>query len=95
MKINLSEKIGIHLLRIERLAEEAELDADEGFSARAAAMNTLTSIIKELTKTQAEIVNMEHLLKTEQALIEAAKEIFPPEQYHIFTDKLKELLENA
>jgi hypothetical protein len=92
MKINLSKEITDHFLRLQTLADEAERDEEESFSSRASAMSALTGMLKELTKTQAEIVNMQHLMLTEQALIEAAKEIFPSEDYHIFTEKLTELL---
>jgi len=92
MQIDLNKEITAHFTRIEGLAEQASKDQDESFSSRASAMTALTAIIKELTKTQAEVINMELILKTEQALIEAAKEIFPSDKYHIFTEKLNELL---
>lgn len=92
MKIDLSDKIEKHFSRIEKLAEQASLDKDESYSSRASAMTAMTAMLKELTKTQADIINIGLILKTEQALIEAAKEIFPSNQYHIFTNKLNELL---
>jgi hypothetical protein len=44
---------------------------------------------------QAELVNMGHLLKVEQALIEAVKDILPPEGYEDFTNRLAELLDES
>jgi len=92
MQINLSDEIANHFERLRSLAEEAGKDSEESFSSRASAMSALTGIIKELTKEQEKVANMDMILKTEQALIEAAREIFAPEDYHIFTNKLQELL---
>ncbi len=93
MKLDLSEEIESHFERLRALADEAAQDDEESYSSRASAMKALTSIIQELVKTQERVVTLDHLLKTEQALIEAAKEIFDPKDYHIFTDKLQELLD--
>ena len=93
MKIDLNQKVEKHFQRLEQLAIDAENDHEESFSSRAAAMSVLSKMISELTKTQAEIINMSRLQRVEQALIEAVKEIFPPDDYHIFTKKLKELLD--
>lgn len=92
MKIDLNEKVEAHFQRLEELAEDAAEDHEESFSSRASAMTALSKMLTELTKTQAEIINMARLQRVEQALIEAAKEIFAPEDYNIFTDKLQELL---
>jgi len=92
MKIDLNQKVNAHFQRLELLAKDAAADRDEGFSARASAMTAYSKMLQELTKTQAEIINMNRLQKVEQALIETVKEIFPPEKYHIFTEKLAELL---
>ena len=91
-KIDLSKEVYEHFQRLRILSQEALENDDDSFSSRASAMGALTNAIRDLTKTQEKLVTMERLLKTEQALIEAAKEIFSPEEYHIFTDKLEELL---
>lgn len=92
MRINLDQKVKDHFTRLETLAVDAEQDDEESFSSRASAMVALSKMLVELTKTQADIINMSRLQLVEQALIEAAKEIFDPEDYHIFTSKLTELL---
>lgn len=92
MKIDLNQKVNDHLTRLEVLAKDAADDHEESFSSRASAMTALSKMLSELTKTQAEIINMSRLQRVEQALIEAAKEIFAPEEYEVFTNKLTELL---
>ena len=92
MEINLNEKISDHLSRIESLAEEAEADRDESFSSRAAAMTALTNIIKELTKSQETVYNMERLQKIEQATIRALKECLTDAEHEQFLENLEELL---
>ena len=77
------------------LAQEAMENDDDSFSSRASAMGALTNAIRDLTKTQESIITMNRLLKAEQALVEAAKEIFSPEEYEVFTQKLEELLEKS
>ena len=93
MEINLNKETIEHFERVKELSIQATDDVDESYSSRAAAQTALSAIIRDLVKSQAEIVNMDRLLRVEQALIEAAKEIFPEDKIHIFTEKLAELLD--
>ncbi len=89
MNINLSEKIDIHFHRLENLAQEADTDENESFSSRASAMSALTSIIRELTKAQSEVVNMERLMKVEKKTIEVLKKYLSEDQQEQFLDELE------
>jgi len=89
MNINLSEKIDVHFHRLENLAEEADTDENESFSSRASAMSALTSIIRELTKAQAEVVNMERLMKVEKKTIEVLKKYLSEDEQEQFLDELE------
>lgn len=92
MNINLSEKINDHFVRLENLATEADNDENESFSSRASAMSALTSIIRELTKAQAEVVNMERLMVLELKTVEILKKYLTPEQHEEFLTELEELI---
>jgi len=92
MKIDLNEKIETHFKRLEDLADEASQDDEESYSSRASAMAALSGMLKELTKSQAEVVNMNRIMLVEQALVEAAKELFNEDELGVFTQKLMELL---
>ncbi len=89
MNINLSEKIDIHFHRLENLAQEADTDENESFSSRASAMSALTSIIRELTKAQSEVVNMERLMKVEKKTIEVLKKYLSEDEQEQFLDELE------
>jgi len=92
MNINLSEKIAEQFIRLEELADEASSDQDESFSSRASAMTALTTIIKELTKAQSEVINMERLMKIEQTTIEVLREHLSHSQQEEFLNTLESRL---
>lgn len=88
MKIDLSEKIETHFARLESLAEEAAADDEESYSSRASALTALTNVLKELTKTQAEVINMERLMRIEATTIEVLKKHLTIEQQEEFLVEL-------
>jgi len=92
MKIDLNEKIQTHLARLEDLADEAADDAEESYSSRASALTALTAVLKELTKTQAEVINMERLMRIEATTIEVLKRHLTPDQQEEFLKELGEKL---
>ena len=92
MKLDLNEKINEHLIRLEDLARETEDDESQSFSSRAAALNSLSSMLRDLTKSQAEIVNMERMMKVEQVTIETVRKYLKPEQYEDFMADLESVL---
>lgn len=59
-----------------RLLESVEVDQTTPLNQKAQLINTLTVILTNIVKTQAEIYNMERMKKLEQALIATLKE-FP------------------
>lgn len=92
MKIDLNVKIQEHLVRLESLAEEAVGDTEESYSSRASALTALTAVLKELTKTQAEVINMERLMRIEATTIAILKEYLTPDQHEEFLLDLEERL---
>jgi len=92
MKIDLNEKIQTHLQRLESLANEAAEDDEESYSSRAAALTALTAVLKELTKTQAEVINMERLMRIEATTIEVLKRYLDLDQQEEFLKELEEKL---
>lgn len=88
MTINLPEEISRHFNRVVSLAEEAADDNEQGFQSRAAAMNTLSTMLKDLTKAQESIVHMERLMKVESIVIEVCKECLSDEGLTHFIEKL-------
>ncbi len=93
MQINLSGKINEHFERVEGLAKEAADDKDGSFSSRAAAMSALTRILSELTVTQAEVHNMERLMRVEAVTIEVLEEFLTETQQEEFLQRLEKVLE--
>ena len=77
MQIDLSKEMAMHFKRLNDLAEEAAKDKEESYSSRASAMSALTAVIKELTKTQAEIVNMAAIQELQSAIVEALEDHDP------------------
>jgi aspartokinase len=92
MNIDLNEEMHRHLVRVRNLADDAADDMDEKMAGKAAAMSTMTNLLKEITKTQESIYNMERLQKIEQALIEAAQTHLNEEQLHLFLADLEQRL---
>lgn len=92
MLVDLNEEIVAHLQRVRELADEAKNDDEESFSSRASAMTAFSNLLRDLTKTQKEIVNMGRIQRLEQALVETVKEIFTEDQYELFCKKFEELM---
>lgn len=94
MNINLNDKIEAHLTRLENMAKEAEGDEEQSYSNRSAAMRTYSDILKDLVKSQAEIINMERLMKIESVTIETILQFLNTEQIKQFYDLLEKRVGN-
>lgn len=88
MQINLKKKIDEHFRRVEALAVEAENDESQSYSSRASAMVACSNMLKELTKSRADVYNMERLMKIEQITVEVVKEFLTTEQIESFLSRL-------
>jgi hypothetical protein len=88
MLLDLNKEVLDHFQRIKTIAVEAEHDAEESYSSRAAAMSALSSILRELTKTQSEILSMQLIQNLQAAIVEALED-YDQE----LKDKVIELLE--
>ena len=95
MLVDLNEKMLEHFSRIEKLSVEAEGDAEETFAQRASAMSAMTVLLRDLTKAQEELVNMERLMIMEQTVIEILQKYLTPEQHEEFIKEVEEKLGNA
>lgn len=93
MNINLSDKISTHFDRLETMANEAAIDDDESFSSRSSAMRALTDILQELTKAQAEVINMERLMKIEKITVDTVKKHLNANQQISFLADLESSLD--
>jgi len=80
MIIDLPLAVQQHLKRVTDLAEEASTDTEQGYQSRSSAMSAVTTMLKELTKTQESLVNMERLQKTERVIVETVTEYLAAEQ---------------
>ena len=89
MQIDLAAAVARQVKRAEDLADEAAADVEQGFAARASALNALSSMLKELTKTQADLVNMASILRTERIIIETVKEHLTELELTQLIDKLE------
>lgn len=89
MQIDLAAAVARQVKRAEDLADEAAADVEQGFAARASALNVLSSMLKELTKTQADLVNMASILRTERIIIETVKEHLTELELTQLIDKLE------
>lgn len=74
MKIDLSEKIDTHFKRLEDLAEEANADEEQSFSARSSAMTAMSGMLKELVKTQETVHSISSIQELQSAIVEALEE---------------------
>lgn len=74
ISINVSEELHTHFERIRKLAESVAEDEDETASSRAAAMNSVTAILKEMVKIQKELYNSESIALLQAAIVEALEE---------------------
>lgn len=90
MQIDLSEEIASHFKRLTQLADMALDDDEQSYSSRTAPMTSLSTLIAQLTRSQAEVVNMEALIKTEQALIEAVREYLEETQMLELLSRIEE-----
>ena len=95
MKVELQDEIGKHFVRLRTLAEDAAEDDDESYSSRAAAMTAMTNILKELTKTQQEVYNMERLMVIESVTIDTLRKYLTPAQSEVFIQDLTSRLDNV
>ena len=92
MTIDLPKEVEAHMKRVTALAEEASIDPEQSYTARASAMTAVTTMLKELTKTQESLINMERLQRTEQIIVELCKEVLTDEGLSIFLTKLESRL---
>lgn len=93
MTINLPQELFEHYRRVKNLAEEAADDSDQGFQSRSAAMSTMTTILKDLVKSQESVIHMERLMKVEAVIIEICKECLTEEGLQAYLTKLEARLE--
>lgn len=80
MKIDLSKEINDQLKRCQTLADEAEADSGSPLSQRATALTAMSNLLKEITRSQLEVVNMSRLQVLEQTLIDLLNEMLSEEQ---------------
>lgn len=92
MQVNLNEEIADHLTRVKDLANEAADDDGESYSSRASAMRAMTDILRDLTKSQEEIINMERLMRFEQVTIELLKKKLDQKSFDAFIYTLENTL---
>lgn len=93
MKIDLSREMQEHLVRVKKLAHEAEENLEEeSFSSRASALRSMSELLRELTKSQAEVVNMQRLLAVESAVIDTANKHLDSLGKQALIDNLQEVL---
>lgn len=90
MQIDLNKEIEDQFRRVRELADDAIDDNEQGLSARASAMGPLTSMLRELTKSQEALINMAEITKLESAVIETMKEVCDEKQYEYFIKALEE-----
>lgn len=93
MNINLAAEIKRQFDRCSALADEAEADDEESYSSRASALKALTDILRDLTKMQEEIINMERLMSVEATTIEVLRDFLTIEQQEAFMVSLTERLQ--
>lgn len=86
--LDLPQAIADHLDRLTTLADHAADDGEESFASRASALSALSAMLKELTKTQQQVINMENLLKTEKVIVETVKEFLSEQQLEFLIEKL-------
>lgn len=70
MNVDINAEINAQLERCRTLAQDAEEDRESPLSQRAAAMTALNNLLKEITKSQLEVINMSRLQLLEQTLID-------------------------
>ena len=80
MKIDLSKEIANQLRRCQALADNAEEDGNSPLSQRAAALTAMNNLLRDITKSQLEVINMSRLQVLEQTLIDLLNEMLPDAQ---------------
>jgi len=75
MKIDINLEVADHLERCKSLARDAEEDSSSPLSQRAAAMTALSNLLRDVTKTQLEVINMSRLQTLEQTIIDLLNEV--------------------
>jgi hypothetical protein len=84
LTMDLTKEISDHLDRCRTLAEEAEQDTSSPLSQRAAALTSMNNLLREMTRSQLEVINMARLQVLEQTLIELLTEMLSEEQLQEF-----------
>ncbi len=94
MKIDLSKELADHFERIRGIAEEAADDPEESYSSRSSAMTSMSAILRDLTKTQESVVNMERLMIIERVTIATVGKFLSEQQKEEFTEELQRMLDD-
>ena len=74
INVPISEELHDHFERIKQMADAALADPDESAAGKAAAMNSVTAIIKNLTTMQESLFNSERISLLQDAIVEALEE---------------------
>lgn len=82
-EINLETELLAQYVRAQRLLHEASYDDTIPLSQKAQTINSATSILGALTKSQAELYSTERIKKIERCLVETLKK-FPEMQANFF-----------
>jgi len=80
MNVDINAEINNQLDRCRELAQDAAEDSESPLSQRAAAMTALNNLLKEITKSQLEVINMSRLQLLEQTLIDLLPEFLSDTQ---------------
>ena len=92
VQIDLRQEIANQLKRVTELAEEANEDTGSQLGQRASAMATCSALLKEITRTQAEVINMSRIQVIERTLIELLPTWLTEEQLDQFMAEYEERL---
>ncbi len=77
INVPISEELYDHFERVKRMADDALLDEDESAAGKAAAMNSVTAMLKSLTALQESLYNSERIALLQDAVVEALEETSP------------------
>ena len=91
MEINIDSKLAEHFERVEELAKTAIEDDDESYSSRASAQSALTTIIKDIVKSQESIITMKRLQEVERILIKTVKKYLNDKEMEEFLAEINEI----
>ena len=95
MQIDLDKELVLHLERIKALADEAGEDEGQSYASRASAMGALTNILRDITKTQAEVINLNRLIRIEAAVTEVLKQFLSANDFEQFLAALEAHLDTS